>query len=191
MSRLVDGLLVLARNDAGPLMSEPIDVAAVVRARGDAWTDAAADREVQLIVDTAGEAWANVTPGGAEQFVDNLVDNALAVSSPGDAVTLRVALDGPRVEVHVVDSGPGLDGEARLHAFDRFWRAPDAPSGGSGLGLSIVRRIAEASGGSARLDDAPGGGIDAVVSLIAARPQSQSPPAARSAPSADDAPMRV
>ena len=64
----------------------------------------------------------------------------------------------------MVDEGPGLDAQARRYAFDRFWRATQS-SAGSGLGLAIVRRLAEASGGSARLDVAATGGIDAVVVL--------------------------
>jgi signal transduction histidine kinase len=156
-------------------------VTAVVRARGDAWSDAVADRGMHLAVDAGGDAWANATPGALEQIVDNLVDNALSVSQPGGTVTLRVTSDGRRVEVHVIDDGPGLGPDERARAFDRFWRAPDAPAGGSGLGLSIVRRLAEASGGTARLDGAPGGGIDAVVTLVAIRPAAPSSPTARSA----------
>jgi signal transduction histidine kinase len=68
----------------------------------------------------------------------------------------------------VVDQGPGLDAEARERAFDRFWRGPDAAPTGSGIGLAIVRALAEASRGTARLDPGPGGGLDAVVVLPAA-----------------------
>ena len=181
MSRLVDGLLVLARDDAARLAPEPTDVIAVVRTRGDAWRDAAADRGVQLAVEASVGAWANATPGALEQIVDNLLDNALSVSQPGNTVILRVASDGRRVDIHVIDEGPGLGYDERVRAFDRFWRAPDAPAGGSGLGLSIVRRLAEASGGTARLDGSPGGGIDAVITLVAARAAAPSPPAGRSA----------
>jgi signal transduction histidine kinase len=168
LSHLVDGLLVLARDD-GFAVSEPIDVAAVARARGEAWSDAAADRDVHLVVEGAGEAWASVAAGAVEQLVDNLVDNALSASPPGGTVTVRVLAVGRLVELHVLDNGPGLGAHERTRAFDRFWRAPDAASGGSGLGLAIVRRLAESTGGNARLDDNAGGGIDAVVTLPATR----------------------
>jgi len=169
LSHLVDGLLVLARDDATGGTYEVVDVAGVARARGEAWHDAVAEREMQLIVEAPAVAWATVTSGAVEQLVDNLVDNALSVSQPGDTVTVRVAALDSRVELHVLDQGPGLAPGARTRAFDRFWRAPDAPPGGSGLGLSIVRRLAEASGGTARLEDRTGGGIDAVVTLPATR----------------------
>ena len=178
LSRLVDGLLVLARDDATGRTHEVVDVADVARARGEAWHDVVSERDMELVIDAPSVAWASVTPGAVEQLFDNLVDNALGVSQPGDSVTVRVAARNGHVELHVLDDGPGLEPGARTRAFDRFWRAPDAPPGGSGLGLAIVRRLAEASGGTARLDDRPGGGIDAVVTLRA----STSTPAATRSP---------
>ncbi|WP_432010951.1 sensor histidine kinase [Streptomyces cucumeris] len=58
-----------------------------------------------------------------------------------------------------------MTAEQRRRAFDRFWRAPDAPKGGTGLGLSLVQRLAHVSGGEATLAAAPGGGLDAFVRL--------------------------
>jgi signal transduction histidine kinase len=169
LSRIVDGLLVLARDDAAGLATEEIDLAAAARARGDAWREVATEHDVTVVVAAAPGARATAAPGAAEQLIDNLVDNALTASRPGDTIEVRVVPAGEWVELHIVDRGRGLTPEARERAFDRFWRAADAPAGGSGLGLAIVRRLAESSGGRARLDAAPGGGIDAVVTLPAAR----------------------
>jgi signal transduction histidine kinase len=169
LSRIVDGLLVLARDDAAGPAIEEVDLAAAARSRGDAWRDVATEQDVTLVIAAAPNARATVAPGAAEQLIDNLVDNALTVSQPGTTIEIRVVRAGEDVELHVVDHGPGLTPEARERAFDRFWRAPDATAGGSGLGLAIVRRLAESSGGRARLDATPGGGIDAVVILPAAR----------------------
>jgi signal transduction histidine kinase len=82
-------------------------------------------------------------PGTAEQIIDNLIDNALAVAPSGSQIRLLVSQPGNdgRVELHVIDQGPGLSAEECQRAFNRFWRGP-APSEGSGLGLAIVQQLA-------------------------------------------------
>ncbi|MBI2772888.1 MAG: HAMP domain-containing histidine kinase [Chloroflexi bacterium] len=87
--------------------------------------------------------------------VTNLLDNAAKWSAPGGLVEVKVAAG----EVVVRDHGPGIAPEDRSRVFDRFWRASSARQlPGSGLGLSIVKQVAEAHGGSVTLDDPPGGG---------------------------------
>jgi signal transduction histidine kinase len=170
MSRLVDALLFLARGVAAPMAPSPVDVSAIVRNRADVWSDVVAERSVRVVVDAPPSAWALAVPEAVDQFVDNLLDNATNVSDAGATITVRVEMAGTTVEVHVVDEGPGLDATEREQAFERFWRAPAAPAGGSGLGLAVVRQLAEASGGHARLDAGPTGGLDAVVVLNATAP---------------------
>jgi signal transduction histidine kinase len=82
-------------------------------------------------------------------------------------VSLQAVRVGDAIEVHVVDDGPGMSSADRTRAFDRFWRREGAPHGGTGLGLAIVAQLARMSGGTARLDASPSGGIDAVVRLDA------------------------
>ena len=168
MSRLVDGLLLLARDEGDTATSSPVDVAAIVHERVDVWQDVVAEKSVMLVAETPATAWALAVPGAVDQLVDNLVDNALRVSPVRGRITVRVEHVPQGVVLHVLDEGPGLDADARARAFDRFWRAPDAEPGGSGLGLPIVRRLAEASGGSARLDARRPHGVDAVIELRAA-----------------------
>ena len=67
--------------------------------------------------------------------------------------------------VHVRDHGPGLSDLERERAFDRFWQSGTTPTGTSGLGLAIVRRLAAANGGSIALEAPDGGGLDAVLCL--------------------------
>jgi signal transduction histidine kinase len=167
MSRLVDGLLLLARDDAADITAAPVDVAQVVQERANTWQDVADERGISIDVQSPPSAWALAIPGAVEQLVDNLVDNALAVSPAGARIELRVDATSATVALHVLDEGPGLDPDARVRAFDRFWRAPDAAPGGSGLGLAIVRQLADVSGGSAWLDPRVDGGLDAVVVLPA------------------------
>jgi signal transduction histidine kinase len=163
LSALVDRLLSLARADAGAQPAKPVDAAAVIRGRLETWRPLAEERAVHLTVALDGGAVVRAGEARLVQVLDNLVANALAASPAGSTVTLSVRRTPSSVELHVSDEGPGMSAEQRARAFDRFWRA--GSGGGSGLGLAIVRKLVEADGGDVELDDAPGGGLDAVVRL--------------------------
>jgi len=158
LSRLVAGLLALARAEVSP--PERVDLAALVAKRTEAWSALTDERRVRLEVDVRGSAL--VGPDRFGQALENLLANALAVSPEDSTITIS----GSGAELHVLDQGPGMTAEERERAFDRFWRG--GRSGvGSGLGLSIVRRLVEIDGGTVELREAPGGGLDAVVHLRA------------------------
>ena len=169
LQRLVEGLLLIARADGTALTTIEVDVSAMVQERADVWSPLAEERGVRLVTAVASGLRAVAVPDGLEQIIDNYVDNALGVASPGDAITITAGREHEMIGIHVVDEGPGMDPEHLAHAFDRFWRAPDAPHGGSGLGLAIVQHLAQLSGGRAALhnrDDRRG--LDAGVLLPAA-----------------------
>jgi signal transduction histidine kinase len=168
MSRLVDGLLALARadrTDGGASTATAVELSSFLEERCEAWEPLAAESGVLLEAAPApGAALADADR--IAQVVDNLVANALDAAPAGSTVRLLARADGGRVAIHVVDEGPGLTAEERARAFDRFWRAAGsrgARFGGSGLGLAIVEKLVAADGGTVRLDEAPSGGIDAVV----------------------------
>ena len=167
LSRLVDGLLALARAERRAAERTHQDVAALVRERAEAWGAAAAERGVALEAEATGAPVAVLAPGSLEQVLDNLLANALAVSPAGSAVTVAAREAGGAVLVEVTDAGPGMEAEDRERAFDRFWRGREDRRG-SGLGLAIVRSLVEADDGAVRLVEAPGGGLRAVVTLPAA-----------------------
>ncbi|NBM17092.1 HAMP domain-containing sensor histidine kinase [Streptomyces sp. GC420] len=184
LARMVEGLLALARLDETAADREPVGLDRVCAERHRTWKPLFERHGVEL-VRTGDFAWQVLAvPGAVEQILDNLLSNALRVSPAGS--TVRVGLRRPasselrhlrhtHVELHVTDEGPGMTDDQRRRAFDRFWRAPGAPKGGTGLGLALVQRLAHACGGDADLRPAPGGGLDAVVHL---------PVAARSVPAA-------
>ncbi|MGW2468903.1 ATP-binding protein [Streptomyces bauhiniae] len=112
-----------------------------------------------------------VDPGLLERSVANLVENAVKYSPPGQRVTVSASALVDRVEVRVVDRGPGVPDDAKDRIFEPFQRYGDAPRGaGVGLGLAVARGFAEAMDGTLTAEDTPGGGLTMVLSLRAARP---------------------
>jgi signal transduction histidine kinase len=164
LSQTVNGLLALARADAGAAPAERIDAGTVVRERVETWQALADERGVALVADANGTAPVRAAATRLTQVLDNLVANALDHAPDGTTVTVAIRPGDAWIELHVTDEGPGLTPEQRARAFDRFWRAGSG-HGGSGLGLAIVRRLVEADEGRVELADAPGGGLDAVVRL--------------------------
>jgi signal transduction histidine kinase len=166
LQRLVQGLLMIARSDGTAPASEVIDVTAMVRERADVWAPLVEQRGVQLRTAAADGLHANAVPNALEQIIDNYVDNALGVAADGDTITITALRQHGSVGVHVIDEGPGMKPEHLEHAFDRFWRAPDAPHGGSGIGLAVVQHLAQLSGGTVDLSNRTDrSGLDASVML--------------------------
>jgi signal transduction histidine kinase len=167
LARLVDGLLALARADAAEAIPIRVDLRAVVEGRLQAWSAEADARGVRLAAELPETLYGLATPESVEQVLDNLLSNALAVSPIDAKVTIVGQAAAPVAELHVIDQGPGMSEEERNRALDRFWRR--GGPGGTGLGLAIASRLVAADAGELRLDEAPGGGLDAVVRLRAAR----------------------
>ncbi|MFC8095921.1 DUF4118 domain-containing protein [Streptomyces sp. NPDC057301] len=110
-----------------------------------------------------------VDPGLLERSVANLVENAVKYSPDGGRVLVAASAIAERVEVRVVDRGPGVPDEAKERIFAPFQRYGDAPRGaGVGLGLAVARGFAEAMGGTLNAEDTPGGGLTMVLTLRAA-----------------------
>lgn len=175
LAQMVEGLLAMARLDESAAEREPVNLDRICVERHRAWQPLFEQHGVRLLLvgDYAGQVLA--VPGAVEQILDNLLSNSLRVAPFGSAVTMdlrrphaperRFHHRPAPVELHVMDEGPGMTEEQRRRAFDRFWRAPDAPKGGTGLGLALVQRLAHASGGDVELRPAVFGGLDAVVQL--------------------------
>jgi two-component system, OmpR family, sensor kinase len=151
MRRLVGDLLLLARADAKrPLPREPTDVGRVL-------VEAAAELGPvsdghELIVD-ADEAIVNGTRDELHRMTLNLMENAIRHTPEGTHVSARVAADDGEVVLTVQDDGPGVPIELRDRIFERFVRGTGDRGSSSGLGLSIVRAVAQSHGGSVELED--------------------------------------
>ena len=170
LQRLIDGLLTLARADAAtPASRAAIDVSSIVAERAAVWTPFAEEQGVRVEVVDRGGVMAVAVPGALDQILDNYLDNAISVAPAGTSVEVVVDAAPPPiatvVRIHVLDRGPGMADDQLAHAFQRFWRAPDARHEGSGIGLAIVAHLAATSGGEAALQRRPGGGLDASITL--------------------------
>ncbi|BET47128.1 sensor histidine kinase KdpD [Kitasatospora aureofaciens] len=109
-----------------------------------------------------------VDAGLLERALANLVENAVKYSPDDRTVLVAASALADRVEVRVVDRGPGVPDEAKDRIFEPFQRYGDAPRGaGVGLGLAVARGFAEAMGGTLNAEDTPGGGLTMVLTLRA------------------------
>lgn len=171
MSRLVNGLLVLARAEAKVTAAEPLPLREIVAERLSVWRPAADERGVHIalrgsVVD--GRPLVLASPGHLEQVLDNVLSNALEVSPDGATITVRSESRGDEVELTVVDEGPGMSDADKSRAFDRFWRGQGLTGrSGSGLGLAVVRQLVTDDGGTVTLRDAPGTGLSVAITLRA------------------------
>jgi two-component system, OmpR family, sensor kinase len=176
LTDLVDELLLLAQLDqraasgatSAAGRTESVDVAVVAAEACTAAKATEPDRPIQL--QTAGDTVIIGDRGQLRQVLDNLLANALKHTD--SRIDVDVTEHADVVIVGVRDYGVGLDSVAKERAFDRFWQAdPARVGGGAGLGLSIVRSVVQAHGGTVDVEDALGGGAVFTVRLPRQQPQ--------------------
>jgi two-component system OmpR family sensor kinase len=168
LGQLAEDLLLIARSDRGrlPLRLETVPAADLLGSVAHRFEWRAEEAGRTLTADAADGVTVLADRVRLEQALGNLVDNALRHG--GGAVRLSVASSDGTVELHVRDEGGGFPPEFLGHAFERFARGdPARTQGGAGLGLSIVRAIAEAHGGSAHASNRDQGGADVWVAVPA------------------------
>ena len=195
LARLVDDLLDVARVTSGKiaLVRRPLDLAPAVRhALASLTASGRTERHrIELDLETV---WADVDETRFEQIVNNLVGNALRFTPAAGAIAITLRAAGAEAVLRVRDTGVGIAPEMLPRVFDLFAqgeRAPDRGAGGLGLGLTLVRRIAELHGGRVEAaSEGPGHGSTFTVYL----PAMAAPPVAITAPVAaarNGAPCRI
>lgn len=152
MAARVSALLQLARAPE-TLGREPLEMRAVVQRELDRCRPLLQGKPVHLRVDAPEPVWLRASGELAAVALDNLLRNACTFTQEGE-VLVRLRPDGLEIE----DTGPGVPEAVRERLFERFVRGRDDGRGGSGLGLSIVKRVAEHQGWKVRLDRRTGGG---------------------------------
>ncbi|MBN3790599.1 ATP-binding protein [Burkholderia sp. Ac-20353] len=175
-ARLSGQLLELARLDAGPRDDQyaPVDLSRLIALIAADFETTARERHQRLhVVVEPVCVWGDLDEIGIA--VRNLIDNALRYGHEGGHVEitcdLREGTDGPRIELRVADDGPGVPAGERARMFERFYRVPGTLPPGSGIGLSLVARIAESHGASVAVTPGIGGrGLAVVLSFPAWSP---------------------
>ena len=178
MSKLVDDLLVYARTGTVARERVALDASVLLDDAAAEFRASAEAAGLALTVDRADDLWVRGDRVALRQALANLLANAVRLSPPGGTVRLRGGREDGWVWLSVEDDGPGIPPEECELVFQRFWRA-DAPgtvrgdgtvAAGprSGLGLTIVRQIAESHGGEVRLASEVGVGTAFAMWLPAA-----------------------
>jgi signal transduction histidine kinase len=165
---LVENVLQFSRSqrDANRLSPRPVDAGALVHEIVDSFGPLARDAEFVTRVETG--VVARIDRDAFRQVLLNLLDNAAKYGPRRQTVQVGMAVVGFAVRVWVADQGPGVPAEDRLRVWQpyrRLERDAEGATGGSGIGLAVVRDLVELHGGRAWVEDAPGGGARFVVEL--------------------------
>jgi two-component system OmpR family sensor kinase len=158
--RLVEQLLALAREERGDLRPlEPVDLGDIVRDVMAELLPLADRRGIDLGATGQPEGRVRGERESLRVLVRNLLDNAVGYTPPGGKVDVAIEPDpaGAGIALVVTDTGPGIPPEERERVFDRFYRVPGSATSGSGIGLALVRSIAQRHGAEVRLADGPDG----------------------------------
>jgi signal transduction histidine kinase len=166
MSRLVDDLLVLAQaGEVQFLHRSPVPLPGFL---GDLVAGLRKGQRRAIVLDDVPPLVVDADSDRLAQALRNLVANAVAHAGPGGTVRVSVERSAGAVRLLVDDDGPGIAPDQRERVFDRFQRLDTGRAraeGGAGLGLAIVRAVAQAHGGRAWAEDSPLGGARFVVEL--------------------------
>jgi len=170
MTKLVDDLLVYARNGSLSVEHTRVDITQLVTEMADEFRAPAEAKGVTVVGQAAPDLWVDGDRHALRQALANLLANAERVSPTGSTIRVRAGAQEPWVWMSVEDEGPGIAPEDQDRVFQRFWRGEGASRSEvrSGLGLTIVRQIAQAHGGAVKLASELGHGAAFALWLPAA-----------------------
>ncbi|WP_175906842.1 ATP-binding protein [Burkholderia seminalis] len=169
-ARLAEQLLLLARLDEYErIPTRAVVVRELVDAAIDRHLAKAADKDIAIVAGALSARAIDADPILIGILLDNLVDNAVKYGRRGGRIDIGVYDDGARQRIVVRDDGPGVAPGEHERLGDRFYRGSGAQSPGSGLGLSIVTRIAQYFGGTVQFESGIGGqGLGVAIALPSA-----------------------
>jgi len=159
LRRVVDNLLDMTRLETGRLHLESIwcDMDDLMNAALEQIADVVRDHRIKIVVRPELSSF-KLDFALMQHTLSNLLSNAAQYSPPGTEIRVTARREENQLVVRVSDQGPGFAEEMMHHAFDKFYRGPNAKPGGTGLGLSIVRGFVQAMGGQVEVANDPAGG---------------------------------
>lgn len=165
---LVENILLFSHIDADRVRieKERTDLGELIEEVVEGYVQVAAQRGMRIVADAPSRIFALVDPRAMRQVVVNLIDNALKYGPRGQVVNIELERVADRARLTVSDQGPGVPITERKRVWEPFVRLGDrGTTGGSGIGLSVVRDLVLQHGGTIEVGDAPGGGAKFVVEL--------------------------
>jgi two-component system sensor histidine kinase SenX3 len=190
LTRLVQDIVDLSRLQVADTLKAPqlVDVGPIVAEAVDRCRVRATAQQAELTVDADPGVGATQVYGDADLLVTavkNLVDNALSYSAPGSPVAVRTTVDGGLVSIAVSDHGVGIPEAEQSRIFERFYRVDPARSrstGGTGLGLAVVKHVCANHGGEVVVSSEPGVGSTFTMRLPVAGADVRTPEAVDDVP---------
>lgn len=175
MKEIVLDLLLLERADTGQLGAETvvIDLSQLATRVGKRWETTAASRNLEYQVLSAESTPVKGNEAQLSRILFNLIDNAMRFTPRGGTVVVETRRSGSKATLSVKDTGCGISADNLDQVFRPFFQVDQQTSresGGVGLGLSIVRALAEQNGGSIEVESAPGRGSSFILKLPLAPP---------------------
>jgi signal transduction histidine kinase len=168
LTYLVENVLNFSRAEKGTnrVALSPVDLDHEIADVLELFTPLARARQMSLDSRLDAGAVVNLDRDALRQILLNLLDNAVKYGPAGQTITVGSEIAGDRARVWVEDQGPGIPHDERVRVWEpyvRLKRDVESATGGSGIGLSVVRELVSMQGGRARAESAPGGGARLVI----------------------------
>jgi signal transduction histidine kinase len=181
LGHLVENVLLFAKGEhsRSAIAREPTPLGTEIEAAIDSFAPFCRSRDVRIRRELEAGVIAPVDRFALRQILINLLDNALKYGSDGQEITVGMAIFDDVVRIWVDDDGPGIPTDTRVRIFEPFYRGErtaERAIAGSGIGLAVVRELAELHGGRTWAEDAPGGGTRLLVEFPGAMVVAPPPP---------------
>ena len=181
LTYLVENVLNFSRGEKGTnrISPSPADFDREIAEALELFGPLARARKMSIETALNANAVVSLDRDALRQVILNLLDNAVKYGPPGQTITVGSEVAGDRARVWVEDEGPGIPRDERMRVWEpyvRLNREGESVTGGSGIGLAVVRELVTLHGGRTRAESAPGGGARLVIELPLAQPIVTDPP---------------